>query len=267
KKKKKKSYYDNAAVVVIGLESLTKCAVVEGAFAPLESAGVPEVAVQCMLEHAGQTDVQWEGLKLLATLAQHKDALVWDALCEPIIIETVLKAVQINEQKPMWVGILADFVNGLLQDQDNRLQIVQGLQTEKIPDFLRRAFDTHYKMDVEVGPKIMQVLKQMDTCLLMPTVDVDAEQWKVGESSKLAMQGPSVSTQLVNMAPDQLLQVMGQWSIKDLLSVIKSSKNPKLIRHCTVEINRRLNDGGLFFFKKKKNGGQQKRFFFLLLLY
>ncbi|ETO17759.1 hypothetical protein RFI_19557, partial [Reticulomyxa filosa] len=215
------------------------CALVAGAFLQLEEAGVPEAVVQCMLEHPDDVLVQLQGLKLLAALAQHTDPTVADTLCQPITLETALKAVQGSIKDAVYVGVFSDLINGLLRDDKNALQIAQGLQAEGIPDFLRKALETH-KINVEIGPKITQAIKALDQQLITPTVNPDKITGDINPYVTVTL------AQLITMDPEQIIQVMSEWEAEEVLNTVKAAKNPKLVQSGANEINRRLNGGGVF---------------------
>ncbi|ETO05320.1 hypothetical protein RFI_32077 [Reticulomyxa filosa] len=229
------NYYDNPKIVAAGLENLLRCALVNGAFLRLEEAGVPEAVVQCMLEHPDDIGVQLQGLKLLAALAQHNDPSVIDTLCQPLTLETALKAIQGNVKNPAMMGAFADLINGLLKDEKTGPQVAQALQAEGIPEFLQKGLEYH-KMNMDVGPKISQAIKTIDQYLYNPNIGK-----MTGDVKPF---GTMTMAQLANMDPEQLMKIMSEWGAEELIDTVKGAKNPKLVQSGANEINRRLNGGG-----------------------
>ena len=88
-----------------------------------------------MLEHADNILVQYKGVCALNTLASHNDPLLTESLCQPITLDTALKALQKGLLDPNICGQFADMVCNLMKDEANALtlhkhlhQAVQSLQ-------------------------------------------------------------------------------------------------------------------------------------------
>ena len=119
--------YDNPNIVCQALDAIINCARVPGSFVPMEEAGVCEGVVQVMLEHPDNMAVQYKGLLALGALANHKDPLVTESLCQPITLESALKALQKGVANPAMVQSFANMVSALMDDQANAPQTAQAL--------------------------------------------------------------------------------------------------------------------------------------------
>lgn len=226
-------FYDNPNVVIAGLGALTKCAAVAGCFPILEEAGVPEAIIQCMLEHPDNQKVQLEGLKALAALASHNDPLVVESLCQPITLETAIKALNSNMNDPNTVMAFADLINNLLNDPNTAPIVAQALISEGVGDALKLAMDKH-KANYNVTTKCGAALAKLEQYgLAQPSIN------HIGAGI-----GTSVNfAKLKGLNDDQLKDEFHNYGIDELMTTLKASKDERITESSANEINERLGGG------------------------
>jgi len=239
--------YDDSGVVVHALDAITSCAKVPGVFPILEEAGVCEGVVQCMLEHPDDMAVQYKGLLALGALADQKDPMVTESLCQPITLETALKALQKGVANPQFADTFAKLINALMDDQANAPQTAQALAGAGVLDALNNAIQIHANQPQLVA-NCNQALAKMQPHLFNPN--------DIGDhSANVNPYGTVTLAQLAQMAPEELDEMCKQYDTQTLMTTLRASREPKMVQSAAKEMNDRLQGGDAEVYNSVVSGG------------
>ena len=111
-----------------------------------------------------------DGMKALAALVSPADPMVTESICQPINIETAMKALNANVKDANMAMAFADMVSNLMDDQQNAPQIAQMLASEGVVDALTLALNEHEK-NPNVKAKVNQALAKINPYLFNPNIN------------------------------------------------------------------------------------------------
>lgn len=189
------------------MDAIINCARVPGVFPIMEEAGVCEGVVQCMLEHPENMAVQYKGLLALGALANHQDPMVTESLCQPITLETALKALQKGMANPSMVEAFAGMVSGLMADQANAPATAQALAAAGVVDALKEAMAA-YPQNMQLQAACKGALAKVEPFLFNPS-DIGVH------SANVSPFGTVTLAQLAQMSPDELDEMCGQYDTQE----------------------------------------------------
>merc|ERR1719295_1607454 len=239
--------YDNPEVVCQALDAIINCARVPGVFPIMEEAGVCEGVVQCMLEHPDNMAVQYKGLLALGALANHQDPMVTESLCQPITLETALKALQKGVADPLMAEAFAKMVSSLMDDQVNAPQTAQALAAAGAMDALNNAMQIH-PTHPQVQTACQEALAKVEPYLFNPS--------EIGvHSANVSPYGSVTLAQLAQMSPEELDEMCKQYDTQALMTTLRASRDPKMVQSAAKETNKRLQGGDQEVYNSVVSGG------------
>eukprot|EP01083_Nonionella_stella_P080781 222104_1 len=239
--------YDDPNIVCQALDAIINCAKVPGVFPIMEEAGVCEGVVQCMLEHPDDMAVQYKGLLALGALAAHKDPLVTESLCQPITLETALKALQKGIANPEMAETFAKLVSSLMDDQANAPQTAQALAAAGVVDALNNAMSIH-PTEPRVQTSCNEALSKINPYLFNPN-DIGMH------SANVNPYGTVTLAQLAQMTPEELDEMCKQYDTQTLMTTMRASRDPKMVQSAAKEANARLQGGDQEIYNSIVSGG------------
>jgi len=239
--------YDDPNVVVQALDAIISCARVPGVFPIMEEAGVCEGVVQCMLEHPDNMAVQYKGLLALGALANHQDPLVTESLCQPITLETALKALQKGVADPLMAEAFAKMVSSLMDDQVNAPQTAQALAAAGAMDALNNAMQIH-PTHPQVQTACQEALAKISPFLFNPN-DIGIHDANVNPYGSVTL------AQLAQMSPEELDEMCKQYDTQTLMTTLRASRDPKMVQSAAKETNQRLQGGDSEVYNSVVSGG------------
>jgi len=239
--------YDDPAVVCQALDAIINCAKVPGVFPIMEEAGVCEGVVQCMLEHPDDMAVQYKGLLALGALANHNDPLVTESLCQPITLETALKALQKGVDNPQMAEAFAKMVSALMDDQMNAPQTAQALAGAGVVDALNNAMSIHpHNQGVQTA--CSEALSKINPHLFTPPA-IGAHNANVNPYGSVTL------AQLAQMTPEEMDEMCKQYDTQELMTTLRASRDPKMVQSAAAEVNERLQGGDAEVYNSVVSGG------------
>eukprot|EP01084_Bolivina_argentea_P226402 382452_1 len=239
--------YDDPNVVCSALDAIINCAKVPGVFPIMEEAGVCEGVVQCMLEHPDNMAVQYKGLLALGALAQHNDPMVTESLCQPITLETALKALQKGVTNPAMAETFARMVSSLMDDTANAPTTAQALAAAGVTDALNNALSIHPQHQ-GVQTSCNEALAKISPYLFNPN-DIGLH------SANVNPYGSVTLAQLAQMTPEELDEMCHQYDTQTLMTTLRASRDPKMVQSASKEMNERLQGGDEEIYNSVVSGG------------